>query len=108
GFSRCTLFGPHRGEFFGGRIAAIGTVFAQQRLRHLPVALRARKLEKRLSVPAQAEPIKTVEDSRNRLGRRSLAVGVFDPQQESAARVTRIKPVEEGGARAADVQITRG
>src|SRR5204862_5963802 len=97
-----------RGELFGGGVAAIGAVFAQQRLGHVPVTLRARELEKWLSVPVQPKPIKTAEDGRNGFGRGSLAVGIFDPQQESATRVTRVKPVEEGRARAADVQITGG
>jgi hypothetical protein len=33
----------------------------------------------------------------------TLLVGVFDPEQELAARATRVQPVEKGRARATDV-----
>src|SRR6266516_3662384 len=39
---------------------------------------------------------------------RARLVGVFDPQQELAALVAGVQPVEERRAGASDVEITRG
>ena len=46
-----------------------------------------------------------VEDAGDHVGRRALDVGVFDAQDERAAVAAGVEPVEERGARAADVQI---
>ena len=68
------------------------------------MARRARELEDDLAVPVEAEPGQPVENGGDgRIGR-ALAVGVLDPQQHLAAGVARIKPVEQRGAGAADMQ----
>ena len=54
-------------------------------------------------VPRQAEPPQVVLDRRFRGRRRSLAVGVLDAQDERAAVVAGQQPVEQRGARVADV-----
>src|SRR5947209_2238956 len=64
----------------------------------------ARELMHRLAVPFEAEPCQAIEDRGDRLVGRARAVGVLDAQQEFAATPARIKPVEQCGARAADVQ----
>ena len=56
-------------------------------------------------VPVEPEPAKAVEDPFDHVLRRSLDVGVFDAQHEDAAEPAREEPVEERGARAADVEI---
>ena len=56
-------------------------------------------LEEGALVPVEAEPAEAVEDGRDRLGRRALAVGVLDAQDERAAVVAREEVVEERGAR---------
>src|SRR5439155_7275839 len=56
-------------------------------------------------VPVQPEPPQAVENAFDHLGRRAFDVGVFDTEDERAAMPAREEPVEERGARAADVQI---
>src|SRR6266571_3757950 len=59
-------------------------------------------------VPIEAEPSEAVEDHFGVLLGGALPVGVFDAQQELAARVAGVQPVEEGGAGAADVEVAGG
>src|SRR4051794_15948579 len=59
-----------------------------------------------MPVPLEAEPAHAVEDRRNRVIGRARPVGVLDPQQELAATVTGIEPVEQRSARATDMQIS--
>ena len=59
-------------------------------------------------VPVEAEPAQAVEDAVDHLLRRSLGVGVLDAQHEHAAVAAREQPVEERGARAADVEVAGG
>ena len=59
-------------------------------------------------VPVEAQPGEAAEDLRLALGRRALAVGVLEPEHEGAAGVAGDQPVEEGGARAADVEAAGG
>ncbi len=61
-----------------------------------------------LLVPAEIEPAQAFEDGiEGRLGV-ALDVGVVDAQDHRAAVVAGVEPVEDEGARAADVQIARG
>ena len=46
-------------------------------------------------VPVEPEPVETIEGPVHRGLGRALAVGVFDAQQERAAEVFRVEPVEE-------------
>ena len=98
----------HLGELFGAGIAVIGTAGGQQRLGHLAVARRARELVDRVAVPLDAEPGEPVEDGGDRRLGRALAVGVLDPQQHLAAAPAGIEPVEQRGARSADMQEAGG
>ena len=59
-------------------------------------------------VPVHAEPAHPLQDAVDHLVRRSLGVGVLDAQHEHAALAAGEEPVEQGGAGAADVQITGG
>jgi hypothetical protein len=68
------------------------------------VAREPLHLEHRALVPVEAQPLQAVEDRVDRLLRRALEVGVFDPQDESAAVAPRVRPGEERRASAADVQ----
>jgi hypothetical protein len=63
-------------------------------------------LKKRPLVPVELEPLERFDDRRDRLGRRALAVGVLDAQDKAAPVVSREEEIEQGGAGAADVQIT--
>ena len=68
------------------------------------MTIRALKLADRLAVPIQPQPFEPVENRLDRGLRRALAVGVLDAQQELAAEALGVEPVEQRGARAADVQ----
>ncbi len=63
---------------------------------------------KRLVVPVEAKPGKAAQNRIDRFLRGAFAIRIFDPQEELAARVPRVKPVEQGRARAPDVQIAGG
>ena len=80
----------------------------KQLLGDLAMARGARELEDRLAVPIEAEPGQPVEDGVDGVGGRTLPVGVLDAQQELAAGVPGIEPVEQSRARAADMQIAGG
>ena len=67
-----------------------------------PLGLRDRPL-----VPVELEPAQRVEDLLDVLGRRALAVGVLDAQDELAALAAREEPVVQCRPRAADVQHAR-
>ena len=90
------------------QIAAVGVPCRQQLLGHLAMALGAGELVERLAVPLQAQPLEGVDQGIGGGLRGALAVGVLDAQQELAAGVARIEPVEQRRARPADVEVARG
>ena len=49
-----------------------------------------------------------IDDSGDHFPRRSLGVGVLDPQDERSPVPSRVEPIEERRTRTADVQITGG
>jgi hypothetical protein len=57
--------------------------------------------------PSRDQPSQAVEDAFHHVLRRSLDVGVFDPQHEHAAMPAREQPVEKRRAGAADVKLAR-
>ena len=59
-------------------------------------------------VPVQTEPFQTVIDDLHSLDGVARLVGVLDPQDELAAGMPGVEPVEQGGARPADVQEAGG
>ena len=68
----------------------------------------ALRLEDRLAVPVDPEPLERLEDLRDVLRRGALAVGVLDPQHQLPALTAGEQPVVEGGAGAADVEGAGG
>ena len=62
----------------------------------------------RAFVPVEPEPFQTVVDGLGRLGGIAGFVGVFDAQDERAAGVPGVEPVEKRGAGATDVKIAGG
>jgi hypothetical protein len=95
-------------ELLPGAEAAVGLPLRHQPLGVglMPPAVLA--LEERSLVPGDPEPGEAVEnDAGVRLGA-ALAVRVLDPQDEHAARVPGVEPVEQRGAGAADVEVARG
>src|SRR6266702_7548995 len=71
------------------------------------MALHASALEYQLLVAVEAQPGEAVEDHLRVLVGRASLVGVLDAQQELAALVAGVQPVEEGRAGASDVEVTR-
>ena len=69
---------------------------------------RVRAADLRALVPIDPQPAQAIEDAGDHLGLRALDVGVFDAQDERAAVTAGIQPVEESGARAADMQVAGG
>src|SRR3546814_19903482 len=67
----------------------------------------ARELVDRVAIPVEPEPAHPVEDRVDRGLGGAGAVGILDAQQELAAVVAREQPVEQRGARAADMEETR-
>src|ERR1035437_7044956 len=62
----------------------------------------------RAFVPVKAEPAQAVEDDIHGLLRVARGVGILDAEDERAAGVAGVKPVEERRARAADMQVAGG
>ena len=58
-------------------------------------------------IPIQAEPAQPFEDYIHSFLCIARVVGVFDAKDERAAGVARVEPIEQSGARPANVQITR-
>ena len=59
-------------------------------------------------IPVEAQPAKTLEDAVDEFRTIAIHIGVFDSQNKRATLIAREQPVEQGGARAADVQIAGG
>ena len=95
--------------YFSGRaITEIGGAARQQLFGGGAISGQAIRLVKRSLIPVKAQPAQAVEDAVDQFRAIALDVGVFDAQNERAARVAREKPVEQGRARAAHVQIAGG
>src|ERR1044071_9920794 len=69
---------------------------------------RARELEHRLAVPIELEKGEAVENRLDGFGRGARAVGVLDAQPEGAADMASVEPVEQRGARIADMEEAGG
>ena len=59
-------------------------------------------------VPVEAQPLHAAQDRLVGGVGAALLVGVLDAQDEGAARLAGVEPVEQGRARAAHVQVARG
>ena len=92
-------------ELLAGRVAVVGLTFTDQLFRHLPVTVEALHLVEWSLVVTQPQPAHRIE---NGVGRRlggALPVGILDAQDEGSTVLPRVRPGEERGARAADVEI---
>ena len=88
--------------------ASIGRVHAQQPRDVALMPLEVRALVDDVLVPIEAEPLEPLEDRAGALVGAARLVGVLDAQQELAAVLARVEPVEERRSRAADVQVAGG
>ena len=98
----------HGNKLLGARIAAIGLAFREKLLGGLAVARGARELIDGLAIPIELEPAQAVEDGEDGAFRGARPVGVLDAQQHLAALGSRVEPIEQRRARAADMQIAGG
>ena len=85
--------------------APIGSSNGDQSLGISAVALEIGALVHDLLIPGESEPVQPFEDGPSRGLSAPRAVGVFDPEQEIAAEMTGVEPVEECGPGPADVQV---
>ena len=76
--------------------------------RSLVVEVEPIRLVHGLAVPVETEPLERAVDDLDQLAPAALGVGVLDPQHELAAVLACVDPVEQGRARATDVQVARG
>ena len=74
----------------------------------MPVTVGTRELVGGLAVPVELQPLEAVEDGLDGGLGGPLAVGVLDAQDERAAGVAGVKPVEQRRARATDVEVAGG
>src|SRR5581483_7651380 len=94
--------------------AVIRAALRDEPLDHRAVAIETfglkvgtvRSADRRTFVPIKTEPAQAVENSVDHIRRGSFDVGVFDAEDEHAAMAPREQPVEQRGARAADVEVT--
>ena len=102
------LLRTHLVQFFRRRVAAIGFAFGQQLLGDGAVPAGAGELINRLAIPIEAQPRHPFQNRIHRLGRGAFAVGILDAEQECAAGMFGIEPVEQRCSRAPDMQETGG
>ena len=98
----------HHLELRCGAKASIRGAGLEQEVR---IALMARETECLMHdvlVPVETEPLESFEDGALALVGAARLVRVLDAKQEGAAGLARVQPVEERGARAAHVEISRG
>ena len=100
----------------GRAVAIVGAPLCYQAIRHRAIPIeplglkvrRVRSADVRSFVPIEPEPAQPVEDAGHHFPRRPAGIGVFDAQHERPAMTPGVEPVEERGAGAADVQVSRG
>ena len=90
-----------------GLLARVGVAGGDELVDDLEVALHVLGLVEDLFIVVEAQPLHAVEEHRDGLRRGSLEVGVLDAQQELSARVAGEKPVVDGGADVADMDLAR-
>ena len=98
----------HLGQLFLAGVAMIGFALFQQLEGDRAVAVGALILRDRFVVPGETEPGQAFQNGVAGGVGRTFAVRVLDAQQHLAARMAGIEPVEERGARAANVQVAGG
>ena len=102
-------------EFLFGAEARIHRTALLQALERLGVGTHALHLEIRTGiaahfgsfVPREPQPLHRVQDDVDVFFRGTLGIGVLDAQNEIAAHGARERPIEDRGARSADVKAPR-
>src|SRR5262249_34262399 len=110
GLRRCLTPGV---DLLARAVAVVRPTIGNQLRRHGTMSIKPLRLEiramvaadRRTFVPVQTEPAQAVENPLNHRVGRSFRVGVFDAEDEHAARPPCIEPVEERSARPTDMQV---
>src|ERR1019366_2324955 len=92
-------------QFFLCTEAVVGMAAFDQAQRGVAVQIHALRLEVRALIPIDAQPAQPDEDAFHHLRRRALEVSVLDAEDERASVMSREQPVEQRGARPADMQV---
>ena len=101
-----TLRFAQRLQAFPSAIAGVGSAALEQLPDPLAIAPEAPGLKRRAFVPVEPQPDETLQDALHRDLGGTRPVGVLDAQQEAPAVTAGVEPAEQGGTRAADVQVT--
>ncbi len=99
-----TGIGAHGVKLLGGLPGGVHRARRLQLVDAVAVDALALALAERALVPVEAHPPEHAKDLGLALGRGALAVGVLHAQDERATRVSGRKPVEQRGARTANMQ----
>ncbi len=95
----------HLVQLFRGAVAIVGVAHLDEFMRDFGMARGTGELGDRLTFPVEAQPLEAIDQRRHRGFGRAFTVGVLDAKQHLAAAAAREEPVEQCGARAADMQI---
>jgi len=98
----------HRIELLLRAVVPVRVPLREEPVGDLAIAGEALHLEEGALGIVEPEPLHGIEDRLNRLLRRAFEVRVLDAQHESAPVALRIRPVEERGAGAAEVEVAGG
>jgi len=98
----------HGLDFLGRARAPVGVAGLQHLVDVFIIQIEALALVGDLAVVVQAQPRHGVQDRLGHVGLGALEVGVLDAQEKGAAEMAGQEPVENGRARAADMQVAGG
>src|SRR5207253_10683490 len=94
-----------RFQFLLCAVTEVGLALGLQSLGVLLVEGQACALEDRTFIPVQPHPLQAVQDGLDRLRRRPLAIGIFNPEDEDSFFMSGKKPVKEGRTDPPDMEV---
>ena len=107
GLIRCFLPIPHRLQLLFAGVAAIGETLLQQGMDGGAMLIDAFALDHGFFIPIQPQPLQTIKDVLGVFEFRSLPIGVFDAEDETAALTAGEQPIEYCGSSRADMERAR-
>jgi hypothetical protein len=102
------LFGAQGIEFLPGTEAVVGFSRLQPFINDRTISIETAGLKYRFLIGIEPQPGQTIENSLDILRRRSFAISIFYPDEESASGVPGIQPAKQGGANTSEVQYASG
>src|SRR2546425_6653156 len=94
-----------RFQFLLCAVTEVGLAFGHQSLCVLLVEGQACSLVDRSFIPVQPHPLQAVQYGLDRLRRRPLSIGIFDPEDEYSFFVSGKKPVKESRTDPPDMEV---